>query len=238
MIEQPNLEEIKEKLIEKLKPTGWAHKLKGFIQSSDFDKIIKKLYDLRQEGLRFTPPLKYVFRAFEECPLDQLKVVIVGQDPYPGINISDGMAFSCGFTGIPQPSLKEIFKQLEKTVFEEWPTNQDPNLKRWANQGVLLLNSALTCQIDKPGSHTAIWKDFVSYTIDMLNLTNSGLVFILLGKQAQELEDIIGQNHHILKASHPASAGYSGKDWDCNNVFNACNKLIKGMNGPSFCINW
>lgn len=80
MIEHPNLEEIKEKLIEKLRPTGWAHKLKGFIQSSDFDKIIKKLYDLRQEGLRFTPPLKHVFTAFEECPLDQLKVVIVGQD--------------------------------------------------------------------------------------------------------------------------------------------------------------
>lgn len=148
------------------------------------------------------------------------------------------MAFSCSLTGIPQPSLKEIFKQIEKTVFQEWPTHQDPNLKRWANQGVLLLNSALTCQIDKPGSHTAIWSDFVAYTIDMLNLTNSGLVFILLGKQAQELEQIIGQNHYVLKASHPASAGYSGRDWDCNDVFNKANELIKNMNGFSFCINW
>ena len=238
MIEQPNLEEIKEKLIEKLKPTGWAHKLKGFVYSSDFEQIIKKLYDLRQEGKRFTPPLKHVFTAFEECSLDKLRVVLIGQDPYPQINVADGIAFSCGLTGIPQPSLKEIFKQIEKTVYEEWPSHQDPNLKRWAHQGVLLLNNALTCQIDKPGTHTAIWKDFISYTIDMLNHTNSGLVFILLGKPAQELEQIIGQNHYILKASHPATSSYTGRDWDCNNVFNEANKIIKDMNGPSFCINW
>lgn len=80
MTEQVNLEEIKVKLIEKLKPSGWAVKLKGFVQSSDFDKILQTLYNLREEGKRFTPPLKQVFRAFEECPVSKLKVVIIGQD--------------------------------------------------------------------------------------------------------------------------------------------------------------
>jgi uracil-DNA glycosylase len=233
-----DLDEIKEKLIEKLKPTGWAIKLKGFIQSSEFDSIIKQLYDLREEGKRFTPPLKRVFRAFEECPLDNLKVVIIGQDPYFQIEVADGIGFSCGISMKPQPSLKEIFKEIERTVAQGFPVYQDPDLKRWANQGVLLLNSALTCQIDKPGTHYGIWNDFVMYTIDMLNLTNAGLIFILLGKKAQELEQIIGPQHHVLKANHPASAGYTGKDWDCNNIFNETNRLIKNMNGSEFQINW
>lgn len=80
MSETVNLEEIKEKLIEKLQPSGWAHMLRGFIQSSDFDKILDTLYKMRESGKRFTPPLKQVFRAFEECPLNKLKVIMIGQD--------------------------------------------------------------------------------------------------------------------------------------------------------------
>jgi uracil DNA glycosylase len=78
--EQINLEEIKLKLVERLRPSGWADKLKGFVQSSDFDKILETLYKLREDGKRFTPPLKVVFKAFEECPVNKLKVVMIGQD--------------------------------------------------------------------------------------------------------------------------------------------------------------
>jgi len=80
MTEQINLEEIKLKLIDRLQASGWASKLRGFIQSSDFDKILETLYKLRESGKRFTPPLKNVFRAFEECPVNKLKVIIIGQD--------------------------------------------------------------------------------------------------------------------------------------------------------------
>ena len=80
MTEQINLEEIKLKLVERLRPSGWAHMLRGFIQSSDFDKILDTLHKLREDGKRFTPPLKQVFRAFEECPMDKLKVIMIGQD--------------------------------------------------------------------------------------------------------------------------------------------------------------
>jgi uracil-DNA glycosylase len=237
--EQINIEEIKQKIIEKLEPSGWTSKLRGFIKSSDFDKIIQRLYDLRQDGKRFTPPLKTVFTAFEKCPVKNLKVVLIGQDPYPYINVADGMAFSCSITGKPQVSLKYIFHAIEQTVHQDWPTYQDPDLSRWSEQGVLLLNSALTCEIDKPGVHFPIWKDFMAYLIDMLNFTDSGLVFILLGKQAQELESLIGPNHYILKASHPASAAHNGTNiWDCNDVFNQTNKLITGNLGSQFKINW
>jgi uracil-DNA glycosylase len=236
--EQINLEEIKLKLVEKLRPSGWANKLKGFIQSSDFDKILDVLYKLREDGKRFTPPLKQVFRAFEECPHDKLKVIIVGQDPYPQLGVADGLAFSCGNTGKLQPSLKNIFEALNETAFGGLPVENNVDLTRWANQGVLLLNSALTCQIDKPGSHTPIWKDFVAYTMDILNYTDSGLIFVLMGKQVQELESMIGDHHHIIKVSHPASAAYTKTTWDCQNMFNEINKIIIGQNGFDYAIKW
>jgi uracil-DNA glycosylase len=237
--EQINLEEIKLKLIERLKPSGWANKLKGFVQSSDFDKILDTLYKLREEGKRFTPPLKQVFRAFEECPIDKLKVIMIGQDPYPHFGVADGLAFSCSNTGKPQPSLKNIFEAIDNTVHSDVHNNvHNPDLTRWANQGVLLLNSALTCQVDKVGSHYSIWQEFIAYTMDILNFTDSGLIFVLMGKQAQELEDMIGQQHHIIKTTHPAYASYTKQPWDCGDMFNQINKIITGQNGSEFKINW
>lgn len=233
-----DLQEIKDKLIEKLKPSGWATKLKSFIYSSDFDKILETLYSEREAGKRFTPPLKQVFRAFEECPLSDLKVVIIGQDPYPQLGVADGIAFSCANTQNPQPSLRQIFNAVEKTVYQEYPTYQNPDLARWSKQGVLMLNRALTCQVDNVGSHYPIWHDFIMYVIDMLSLTNSGLIFCLLGAKAQELESSISQSHYILKASHPASAAYSKTDWDCNDLFNEANRIIVQNNGPLFKIEW
>ena len=239
MTEQINLEEIKTKLIEKLQPSGWANKLRGFIQSSDFEKIIQTLFDERQDGKRFTPPLKHVFTAFEKCPVDKRKVIIVGQDPYPYLNVADGMAFSCSITGRPQPSLKFIFQQINHTIHDNDQRDYDPNLTRWAEQGVLLLNTALTCQIDKVGSHYTIWHDFIAYLMDMLNFTDSGLIFILLGSKAQELEPVIGPNHYILKASHPASAAHNGTGlWDCKDVFAEANRILLKNNGETFKINW
>lgn len=235
---QINLEEIKEKLIKKFEGTGWDIKLRSFIKSSDFSKIIENLYNQKLEGKRFTPPLKHVFRAFEECSLDKLKVVIIGQDVYPHLGVADGIAFSCSLTGKAQPSLKNILKEVNKTVYNDEVISEDVDLKRWANQGVLMLNTALTCQIDKVGSHYDVWKDFITYVIDMINLTNSGIIFILLGAKAQELESLIGDNHYILKATHPASAVYTGGTWDCNDVFNKANAIIEKCNGKDFKIKW
>ena len=238
MTDQINLEEIKDKLVERLQPSGWATKLRGFIKSSDFDKILDKLYKMREDGKRFTPPLKNVFRAFEECPIDSLKVIMIGQDPYCHFGVADGLAFSCSNTMKPQPSLVKIFEAINTTVHDGWPIEQNPDLTRWANQGVLLLNSALTCEIDKVGSHYSIWQEFIAYTMDILNFTNTGLIFVLMGKQAQELEGLIGEHHHVLKTTHPAYASYTRQAWDSGDVFNQINKIINGQNGPTFKINW
>jgi len=131
-----------------------------------------------------------------------------------------------------------MFEAIEETVFYGYPTHQDPDLTRWANQGVLMLNSALTTQVDKVGTHYDIWKDFIAYVLDMLSLTNSGLIFMLLGSKAQELEPLISQHHYVLKASHPASAAYTKTTWDCNDIFNKANEILGKNNGPQYKIQW
>ena len=103
-----DIEEIKQKIFKKLEPSGWAQPLKSFIFSSDFDKIMMQLIRLSKDGKRFTPKLSQLFRAFEECPYDELKVIMVGQDPYPKLGVADGVAFSCSNTMEQQPSLKFI----------------------------------------------------------------------------------------------------------------------------------
>lgn len=239
MTKEINIEEIKLKLVEKLKPSEWSHKLRGFLLSSDFDSIIKALMLEKDDNKRFTPPLKQVFRAFEECPIKQLKVVMIGQDPYPQFGVADGISFSCGNTKKVQPSLEKMFEAINLSVYPDTPNlEMDPDLTRWANQGVLMLNSAFTCQVDKVASHYKIWQPFLVYTLDMLNLTNSGLIFVLLGNKAQEFESLIGPQHYIFKISHPASAAYTKSVWDCKNVFNEINDILIKNNGDSFKIKW
>lgn len=234
-----DIDNIKTKLIEMLRPNGWADKLKGFVHSSDFDQLIQKLVDARESGKRFTPPLKTVFKAFEACPYNDLKVVIIGQDPYPQLGVADGIAFSCSNTMTPQPSLEYLFGAIERTVYQESPTHQDPDLTRWASQGVLLLNSALTTEVGKPATHYDIWNPFLVYLLDILNTAQGSMIFVLMGKKAHEFEALLSDIHYVFKVSHPASAAYQKqKEWECDDVFNQVNRLIIDRNGPEYKIQW
>lgn len=215
-----NLEEIKQKMFDKLEPSGWSRIFKSFIFSSEFDDILTKLYTLSQEDKRFTPPLKQVFRAFEECPYDKLQVVIVGQDPYPQLGVADGISFSCGNTRQLQPSLRFILDEVNRTVYRGHPGSLDPDLTRWANQGVLMLNTALTVEVGKIGSHYDIWSKFTAYLFDWLNTYNPGLVYVYMGKKAEEWSELIDDNNNSKYfVKHPASAAYNGSKWDSDNVF-------------------
>lgn len=233
--------QIQDKLHESLGPSGWGTRLKLFTKSSEFTDLLQELYQDSQEGRHFTPELKYLFRAFTECPYDKTNVVILGQDPYPHLQIADGIAFSCSRTGKAQPSLQYIFSALKQTVYPDVPavveSEMNPDLSRWGNQGVLLLNTALTCQIGKVGSHYERWKDFIIYVIDVINFTRPGTIFVLLGKKSQELESLIMPQNLVLKASHPASAAYMKlKTWDCNDVFNEINRQLERQDKPI--ISW
>jgi uracil-DNA glycosylase len=233
---QPEIEEIKQKLFDKLEPSGWGRIFKSFIFSSEFTDILNKLYVLSVTDKRFTPPLKQVFRAFEECPYDKLQVVIIGQDPYPQFGVADGISFSCGNTNKVQPSLRYIFEEIERTVYQEFPSYQDPDLTRWSNQGILMLNTALTVEVDKIGSHYDIWKPFTAYLLDWLNNYNPGLVYVYMGKKAEGWSELTGDNNHKFTVKHPASAAYNGSKWDSNDIFNKVSAIVKENSGNQ--ITW
>jgi uracil-DNA glycosylase len=221
-----DLKDIQQKLYEKLKPSGWADKLKGFILSDDFYSILEQLLGESQKGKRFTPVLKTLFRAFEECPYDELKVVMLTSAPYPTVNDADGIAFSSSISGSIPPSLKYIFEELERTVDQNYV--QNPDLKRWSNQGVLMLNIALTTSVGKIDSHTELWQPFMVYLFDMLNSYNPGLVYVFFGDKAKGRRINVNKNNFKFFTPHPIVAKYTeNKQWQSGNVFNQINKVVK-----------
>ena len=226
--------DTKQKIINLLAPSGWGNKLRLFIKSSDMDVLLEKLLKESQEGRHFTPTLKDVFSAFVKCPFDDVKAVIIAQDPYPYIHVADGIAFSCSKTGKLQPSLRYIFKEIQKIngiPYDE----QNPDLTRWAEQGVLCLNSALTCQIDKIESHYDIWKDFMFMVLDALNLHHPHVPYLLMGKTAHGFSPYISGPK--IKVSHPASAAYAkANEWDSEDCFNKVNNLL--LNNNNIPIKW
>ena len=229
-MENIKIADIKRKMFNKLESSGWQRVFKHYIFSTDFVDALLALHKSAQEGKRFTPPLKNVFKAFEECKYDDLKVVMIGQDPYPQLGVADGIAFSCSNNDKPQPSLRYIFKELERQ-FAAFRTNDllyDPlDLKRWSNQGILMLNTALTCEIGKVGSHYDIWKPFTAQLLTYLNDNHTGIVYVFMGKKAEEWSELISyKDNYKFNVSHPASAAYKGGKWDSKDVFRLINKII------------
>ena len=229
---------LRDKVNEKLEGSGWENYLSPYINGLNFDYLVNKLVDGVNEGRRFTPKFKDIFNAFYECPKDDLKVVIVGQDPYPQLGVADGIAFSCSKKGKAEKSLQYILKQTIGDYTDTGRvmyTPEECDLRRWANQGVLLINTALTVEINKIGSHYHLWKSFIEYLFEGLNRCCPDTIFILMGKKAQEYETLL-TNCKVLKCTHPASAAYRNGIWDCNNVFEKANmELIKQQKD---CIAW
>jgi uracil-DNA glycosylase len=218
-----NLQEIKQKLFNKFAINGWDKVFRSFVFSSDFDDIITKLWDLSNDNKKFTPPLKQVFRAFEECPYDNLQVVIIGQDPYPQLGVADGISFSCSNTNKLQPSLRFILEEVNRTVYDNEVIIEDLDLKIWSNQGVLMLNTALTTEVGNIGSHYDIWRPFTTYLLDWLNINKSELIYVYMGKKAEEWSSMTDDTNIKYFVKHPASAAYNGSKWDSKDLFNKIN---------------
>ena len=223
---------LRDNLNNKLKDSNWDQMLSPYVNGLSFDHIMNTLIENVEQGRRFTPKFKDVFNGFYECPYDNLKVVIVGQDPYPQLGVADGIAFSCSVKGKAEKSLQYILKQTTgKTVY----TSEECDLRRWANQGVLLINTAFTCEVNKIGSHYGIWKSFTEHVFDNINRHNPDTIFILMGKKAEAWQTLL-PNCKILKCSHPASAAYRGGEWDSNDVFDKANEILNTQDKA--CINW
>lgn len=218
-----DLQEIKQKLFNKFAINGWDKVFRSFVYSTDFDNIITKLWELSNDDKKFTPPLKQVFRAFEECPYDNLQVVIIGQDPYPQLGVADGISFSCSNTNKLQPSLRFILEEVNRTVYNNEVIIEDLDLKIWSNQGILMLNTALTTEVGNIGSHYDIWRPFTTYLLDWLNINKSELVYVYMGKKAEEWSSMTDDTNIKYFVKHPASAAYNGSKWDSKDLFNKIN---------------
>lgn len=182
------------------------------------------------------PPGKLIFNAFDLCPPEKIKVVILGQDPYHGPGQAHGLCFSVP-EGIPHPpSLKNIFKELENDLQMAYP--KSGNLTSWAKQGVLLLNATLTVQAHRAGSHQAKgWETFTDRVIQLLSEQYEGLVFLLWGGYAkQKIKLIDGDKHCVLSSGHPSPLSANRGYWFGNQHFSKCNAYLdyKGKTP----INW
>ena len=221
-----NIVKLRETLNDKLVDSGWEPLLSPYVNGLNFDYVVNELVKQVAEGRRFTPKFKNIFNAFYECPREDLKVVIVGQDPYPQLGVADGIAFSCSIKGKAEKSLQYINKSLG--------TNHT-DLRCWSNQGVLLINTALTVEVNKIGSHYHLWKSFIEYFFEGLNRCCPDTIFIMMGKKAEEWQTLI-PNCKILKCPHPASAAYRGGEWDSKDVFNKANLILEKLGKDS--ITW
>jgi uracil-DNA glycosylase len=192
-----------------IKDKDWYNFLKDELESSYFKEIISKL---DKEIFTIYPSRDKIFNAFEFCPLDKLKVVIISQDPYHNPGQANGLAFSVDNKKLP-PSLQNIFHEL-KSDLGIIRTNGD--LSDWASQGVLLLNTILTVRQSLPMSHRYIgWQNFTDRVIERLAWSRENIVFILWGNQAQEKKDMIkesihGRSHYVLISAHPSPYSVKG----------------------------
>jgi uracil-DNA glycosylase len=178
------------------------------------------------------PPAKYIFRAFDLCPFDKVRVVIIGQDPYHDINQAHGLCFSVQ-EGVPAPpSLVNIYKELNRDLGKPIPASGD--LTHWAEQGVLLLNATLTVEAHKAGSHQGKgWEELTDAAIQALNNQRSNIVFMLWGSYAQRKGQFIDRRKHlVLTAVHPsplsAYRGFIG----CGHFSQANNYLVQHGHKP------
>lgn len=181
------------------------------------------------------PPGNKIFSALDHTPFDEVKVVILGQDPYHGEGQAHGLCFSVPQGVRPPPSLVNIFKELNSDLGIPIPSHG--NLEAWAGQGVLLLNATLTVRANQAGSHqNKGWEQFSDSIIRRLSEQKEGLVFILWGRFAQAKEDLVnGQKHHILKAAHPSPFSAHSGFFGCQH-FSRTNNILEGRGKDP--INW
>ncbi|MFM6947388.1 MAG: uracil-DNA glycosylase [Aquirufa sp.] len=204
----------------------WKLKLKNQFEQSYFLKLQEELNKRNSEEVIY-PPMELVFNALNLSSFDETKVIIIGQDPYHGAGQAHGLCFSVPDQVELPPSLKNIFKELEREynpIFEK----SSGNLSSWANQGVLLLNSVLTVQANQAASHSKLgWQHLTSYIIEVLNQEKSHLVFMLWGNYAQKIGVSIDRSKHlVLECAHPSPLSANQGNWFGNDHFKLCNAYL------------
>ena len=212
----------------------WKEALRDEFEKPYFASLVRFLHDEKDAGKVIYPPGSLIFKAFELTPLPEVKVVILGQDPYHGPRQAMGLSFSVPSDVPAPPSLKNIFKEIQADLGITMSGN--PDLQAWARQGVLLLNAMLTVRAGEAGSHKAIgWQEFTDAVIRYLSDNCEGIVFLLWGNFARSKRALIDTSrHYVLEAAHPSPLA-GGAFFGCRH-FSQANSYLLNLNKTP--INW
>ena len=205
---------------------SWKQYLKSEFEKPYFAKLTENVRNEYKNGLCF-PPAKLVFNAFNLCPFNKVKVVILGQDPYHELGQAMGLSFSVPDGIMLPPSLQNIYKEIHSDLGKPIPTSGD--LTRWAKQGVLLLNATLTVRAHEANSHQALgWQNFTDAAIETINTHRKHIVFMLWGGFARSKKRLIDTNRHcIIESVHPSPLSANRGGWFGQHQFSRCNAYLK-----------
>lgn len=214
---------------------GWKNVLKDEFSKPYFQQAVTFIKVEKSQGKTIYPPGPLIFNAFDKTPFNNVKIVLLGQDPYHGYGQAHGLSFSVPDGVTPPPSLINIFKELNSDI--GMPIPKTGNLTRWATQGVLLLNAVLTVRANEPASHAKIgWMEFTNAVISKISEEKEGVVFLLWGRFAQEKQVLIDETrHHVLKAAHPSPLSVNKGFFGCRHFSKTNNYLIQQRQDP---IDW
>jgi len=214
---------------------SWKMALNDVFHQPFFIGIKQFLIEEKKAGAVVYPPGKLIFNAFNSTPFNNVKVVLLGQDPYHGPGQAHGLCFSVA-DGVPfPPSLRNIFKELHDDTGLSVPSSG--NLESWAHQGVFMLNATLTVRAGEAGSHqNKGWEQFTDSVIRLLSAEKNGLIFLLWGKYAQAKEILIDSSKHsVLKAAHPSPFSAYNGFFGCRHFSRTNELLLKAGKSP---VNW
>ena len=205
---------------------SWKQHLEGEFTKPYFAQLTESVRNEYRNNLCF-PPGKLVFNAFNLCPFDKVKVVILGQDPYHEQGQAMGLSFSVPEGIMLPPSLQNIYKEIQNDLGKPVPTSGD--LTRWAKQGVLLLNATLTVRAHIANSHQTLgWQNFTDAAIEALNAHREHIVFMLWGGFARSKKRLIDANRHcIIESVHPSPLSANRGGWFGQHQFSRCNAYLK-----------
>jgi uracil-DNA glycosylase len=207
--------------------SSWEHVLKAEFNKDYFKQIALHIKTEIQAGHTIYPPGKFIFNAFNTTTFNNVKVVILGQDPYHNPGQAHGLSFSVADGVYPPPSLNNIFKELATDIGMPIPSHG--NLTKWAKQGVLLLNASLTVRKNEPMSHSKIgWAQFTDSVIKTISDQKTNVAFVLWGKFAQEKAGLIdAAKHLVLSSAHPSPMSAERGFFGCQHFSKINNYLIK-----------
>jgi len=217
---------------------SWHKDLQPFIESKECYDIYQHLKSLpRNEAI---PKSELLWRPFQECKKEDLKVVFMGLSPYHtrfnNRDFADGLAFSTQLDKTP-PSLELLWNAVEDDLKNK--THREKDLKFWANQGVLLLNAGMSTSYQKAGNHVDLWLPFHKYMYENVYSKHNGLIFIYFGKEAQKLNKLESPFIHYSKnVEHPAAAARQNREFAHENLFSWANMILKSNNGIEYQIQW